>query len=76
MNQRISSRVVSWIGHSAEEGVAMGRGGDEAVLPVVELERGSLGLSVASRPLCPLTLQTLQTPPLTARHPRLRQTYQ
>jgi hypothetical protein len=41
MNQRISSRVVSWIGHSAEEGVAMGRGGDEAVLPVVELVRGS-----------------------------------
>lgn len=73
MNQRISSRVVSWIGHSAEEEVAMGRGGDEAVLTVVELQRGSLGLSVASRPPCPLTLQA---PPLTPRRPRLRQTYQ
>jgi hypothetical protein len=76
MNQRISSRVASWIGNSAVEGVAMGRGGDEAVLPVVELEREAPGLSVASRPLCPLTLQALQSPPLTARHPRLRQTYQ
>ena len=41
MNQRISSKVVSWIGHSAVEGVAIGRGGDEAVLPMVELVRGS-----------------------------------
>ena len=41
MNKRISSRVASWIGNSAVEGVAMGRGGDEAVLPVVELVRGS-----------------------------------
>ena len=41
MNQRISSRVASWIGNSAVEGVAMGRGGDEAVLPVVELVKGS-----------------------------------
>jgi len=56
--------------------MAMGRGGDEAVLPVVELEREAPGLSVASRPLCPLTLQALQAPPLTPRRPRLRQNYQ
>ena len=30
----------------------MGSGGDETVLPMVELVRGSLGLSIASRPLC------------------------
>jgi len=76
MNQRISSKVVSSIGSSVLEGVAMGRGGDEAVLLMVELVRGSLGLSIASRPLCPLPLQALQSTPLTARHPRLRQTYQ
>ena len=72
MNQRIRSRVASWIGNSALEGVAMGSGSGETVLPMVELVRGSLGLSIASRPLCPLTLQT---PPLTPRHPQLRQTY-
>ena len=30
----------------------MGSGGGETVLPMVELVRGSLGLSIASRPLC------------------------
>jgi hypothetical protein len=38
----------------------MGRG-RKTVLPVVELTEGSPGLSVASRPLCPLPLrQTYQ----------------
>jgi hypothetical protein len=59
MNQRIRSRVASWIGNSALEGVAMGSDSGETVLPMVELVRGSLGLSIASRPLCPLTLQAL-----------------
>jgi len=76
MNQRIISKVVSWIGSSVLQGVAMRRGGGETVLPMVELVMGSLELSITSRPLCPLTPQALQTPPLTARHPRLRQTYQ
>jgi len=57
MNQRIRSTVASWIGSSALEGMAVGRGG-ETVLPMVELVRGSLEFSIASRPLCPLTLQT------------------
>jgi len=56
-------------------GVAMRRGGDEAVLPMVELVREAPGLSVASRPLCPLTLQALQAPLLTASRPQLRQSY-
>jgi hypothetical protein len=62
-----------------------------AVLPVVELVRGSPGLSVASHSLCPLTLLLLQVPlapqkppapvkplapPPTARRPRLRQNCQ
>ena len=55
--------------------MAMGRGGDEAVLPVVELVRGSpWALRCLPCPF-PLTLQALQAPPLTARRPRLRQTY-
>jgi hypothetical protein len=37
----------------------MGSDSGETVLPMVELVRGSLGLSIASRPLCPLTLQAL-----------------
>ena len=57
MNQRSRSTVASWIGSSALEGMAMGRGGGETVLPMVELVRGSLEVSIASRPLCPLTLQ-------------------
>ena len=75
MNQRISSKVVSWIGSSVLQRVAMRRGGDEAVLPMVELVREAPGLSVASRPLCPLTLQALQAPLLTASRPQLRQNY-
>ena len=51
----------------------MGSGGDETVLPMVELVRGSLGLSIASHPLCPLTLQAPLAPPLTASRPQLRQ---
>ena len=53
----------------------MGSGGGETVLPMVELVRGSHGLSVASRLLCPLPLQAPLAPPLTARRPQLRQTY-
>ena len=45
-------------------------------LPMVELVRGSLGLFIAFRPPCPLTLQAPLVPPLTARRPQLRQTYQ
>jgi hypothetical protein len=41
----------------------------------VELVKGSLGLFIASRPLCPLPLPALKAPPLTARRPQLRQTY-
>jgi hypothetical protein len=72
MNQRIRSRLAFWIGNSALEGVGMGRGG-EKVLPMVELVRGSRGLSVASHSLCPLTLQASLAPPLTPRRPQLRQ---
>jgi hypothetical protein len=39
----------------------------------VELARGSPGLSVPSRLLCPLPLQAPLAPPLTARRPQLRQ---
>jgi hypothetical protein len=53
--------------------MAMGSGSGETVLPMVELVRGSLGLSIASRPLCPLTLQAPLAPPLTPRRPQLRQ---
>jgi hypothetical protein len=53
----------------------MGSGGGETVLPMVELVRGSLGLSIASHPLCPLPLQAPLAPPLTPRRPQLRQTY-
>ena len=53
-------------------GRGMGRGG-EKVLPMVELVRGSRGLSVASHSLCPLTLQVSLAPPLIPRRPQLRQ---
>jgi hypothetical protein len=78
MNQRIRSRVASWIGSSAVEGVGMGRGSSEAVLPMVELAGGSPGLSVISRPLCPLSLPAPPAPLAprpAARRPQLRQTY-
>ena len=61
--------MASWIGNSELEGVGIGSGDGETVLPMVELVRGSLGLSIASRPLCPLTLQAPLAPPLTPRRP-------
>ncbi len=55
--------------HSALEAVAKGRGCGEALLPMVELARGSPVLSIASsakylapRPLCRLTLPPHQVP--------------
>jgi len=55
--------------HSALEAVAKGGGCGEALLPMVELARGSPVLSIASsakylapRPLCRLTLPPLQVP--------------
>ena len=39
-------------------------------------DKGSPGLSVASRPLCSPPLQAPLAPPTTARRPQLRQTYQ
>jgi hypothetical protein len=76
MNQRISSRVASWIGNSAVEGWPWGVAAMKRCCPWWNWKGEAPGLSVASRPLCPLTLQALQSPPLTARHPRLRQIYQ
>ena len=71
--------------HSALEAVAKGGACGEAVLPMVELARGSPVFSIASsaqylapRPLCRLTLPPLQVPlaPQTPRAPLKPQTPQ